>query len=81
MSTYPRRPKRKRYINTVDVVVRLHDPTDPSTESTTRLSSAHVRLGDVLAFLIQQDDEVVDQFRQHGGVVAVVVILSPQGFA
>ena len=39
--------KRKRYINAVDVVVRLHDPTDPSTESTAPPSSAHVRLGDV----------------------------------
>ena len=38
---------RKRYINAVDVVVRLHDPTDPSTESTTPPSSAHVQLGDV----------------------------------
>ena len=46
---------RKRYINAVDVVVRLHDPTDPSTERTTPLSSAHVQLDDVLAFLIQQD--------------------------
>ena len=39
--------KRKRYDNTVDVVVRLHDPNDPSTESTARSRSAHVRLGDV----------------------------------
>ena len=31
----------------VDVVVRLHDLTDPSTESTTPPRSAHVRLGDV----------------------------------
>ena len=46
---------RKRYINAVDVVVRLHDPTDPSTESTTPPSSAHVWLSDVLAFSIQQD--------------------------
>ena len=30
--------QRKRYINTVDVVVRLHDPTDPSTETTAPLS-------------------------------------------
>ena len=43
--------------------------------------SAHVQLGDVLAFLIQQDDEVVDEFRQHDGVVTVMVKLSPQGFA
>ena len=46
--------KRKRYINMVDVVVRLHDPTDPSTESTAPPSSAHVQLDDVPAFLIQQ---------------------------
>ena len=39
--------KRKCYINAVDVVVRLHDPTNPSTESTAPSSSAHVRLGDV----------------------------------
>ena len=47
--------QRKRYHNAVDVVVRLHDPTDPSTESTAPPSSAHVRLGDVLAFSIQQE--------------------------
>ena len=39
--------KRKRYGNVVDVVVRLHDPTDPSTERMARPSSAHVQLGDV----------------------------------
>ena len=39
--------KRKRYDNAVDVVVHLHDLTDPSTESTAPPRSAHVRLGDV----------------------------------
>ena len=39
--------KRKRYDNAVDVVVHLHDPTDPSTESMAPPRSAHVRLGDV----------------------------------
>ena len=39
--------KRKRYENAVDVVVHLHDPTDPSTEVTAPPRSAHVRLGDV----------------------------------
>ena len=39
--------KRKRYDNAVDVVVRLHDPTDPSTKSTTPPRSAHVQLGDI----------------------------------
>ena len=64
---------RKRYINAVDIVIRLHDPTNPSTESTAPPSSAHVQLGDVLAFLIQQDSEVVDEFRQHDGVVTMLV--------
>ena len=31
----------------VDVVERLHGPTDPSTECTTPPSSAHVQLDDV----------------------------------
>ena len=39
--------KRKRQHNAVDVVVRLHDPTDPSTECTAPPSSAHVQLDDV----------------------------------
>ena len=39
--------KRKRYDNAVDVVVRLHDPTDPSTESMTPPRSAHIRIDDV----------------------------------
>ena len=39
--------KRKHYDNAVDVVVRLHDLIDPSTESTAPPRSAHVRLGDV----------------------------------
>ena len=39
--------KRKCYDNAVDVVVRLHDPIDPSTGSTAPPRSAHVQLGDV----------------------------------
>ena len=39
--------KRKRFINTVDVVERLHDPTDPSTKRTAPPCSAHVQLDDV----------------------------------
>ena len=39
--------KQKRYDNAVDVVVRLHDPTNPSIESTAPPRSAHVRLCDV----------------------------------
>ena len=32
VSTYPRRPKAEAFSNAVDVVERLRDPTDPSTE-------------------------------------------------
>ena len=39
--------KRKRYDNAVNVVVHLHDPTDPSTDGTTPLRSAHAQLGEV----------------------------------
>ena len=39
--------KRKHYDNAVDVIERLHDPTDPSTEGTTPPRSAHIQLGDV----------------------------------
>ena len=39
--------KRKRYDNAVDVVVHLHDSTDPSTERTAPPCSAHVQLDDV----------------------------------
>ena len=46
------------FINAVDVVVRLHDPTDPSTKRTAPPSSAHVQLDDVLAFSIQEDRRI-----------------------
>ena len=44
VSTYPRRPKAEALSNVVDVVERLRDPTDPSTECTTPPRSAHVQL-------------------------------------
>ena len=39
--------KQKHYNNAVDVVVRLHDPTDPSTERMAPPSSTHVHLDEV----------------------------------
>ena len=39
-------PKCKRYENVGDVVVSLHDPTDPSIERTTPPSSPQVQLDD-----------------------------------
>ena len=63
--------KRKRYDNAVDVVVRLHDPTDPSTERTAPPSSAHVQLDDDPRTPIQQS--VGEEFRQHDGVVTMMM--------
>ena len=40
VSTYPHRPKVEAFSNAVDVVVRLHDPTDPSTKRTAPPCSA-----------------------------------------
>ena len=61
--------KRKRYDNVVDVVVRLHDPTDPSSESTAPPRSTHVQLGDVPRTLDPAEAE--GEFHQHDGVVIV----------
>ena len=63
--------KRKRYHNAVDVVVRLHDLTDPSTERTAPPSLAHVQLDDDPRTPIQQG--VGEEFRQHDGVVTMMM--------
>ena len=63
--------KRKRYNNVVDVVVHLHDPTDPSTKRTAPPSSAHVQLDDDPRTPIQQG--VGDEFRQHDSVVTMMM--------
>ena len=70
--------KWKRYENAVDVVERLHDPTDPSTERTAPPSSAHVQLDDVPRTPIQPSVE--GEFRQHDGVMMVMMKLLAQGF-
>ena len=66
--------KRKRYDYAVDVVVCLHDP---STESTAPPRSAHVQLGDVPQNLDLAEAE--GEFRQHDGVVTVMMKLPTQG--
>ena len=71
--------KRKRDDNAVDVVVRLHDLTDPSTEHTAPPCSAHVQLDDDPRTLIQQG--IGDEFRQHDGMVNDDDVLPMQGFA
>ena len=70
--------KQKRYDNAVDVVVRLHDPTDPSTEGTAPPRFAHVQLGDVPQTPIQES--FAGEFCQHDGVMTVMMMLPMQGF-
>ena len=65
--------KRKRFINAVDVVVRLHDPTDPSTERTAPPCLAHVQLDDVPRAL--DPIEAEGEFRQQDGVATVMMKL------
>ena len=79
MSTYPRRLKAEAFSNAVDVVERLRDPTDPSTERTTPPCSAHVQNDDVPQDLDPVEDK--GEFRQHDGVATVMMKLSVQGFA
>ena len=55
----------------VDVVERLRDPTDLSTESTAPPRSAHVQLADVPRTL--DPAEVEGEFRQHDGVVTMMM--------
>ena len=55
----------------VDVVVRLQDLSDPSTERTTPPSSAHVQLDDDPRAPIQQS--VGEEFRQHDGMVTILM--------
>ena len=71
--------KRKRYENAVDVVVRLHSQPILSTERTAPPSSAHVQLDGVPRTPIQQSFE--GEFRQHDGVMTVLMKLPTQGFA
>ena len=79
MSTYPRKPKAEAFSNVVDVVERLHNPTDPSTERTAPPCSAHVQHNDVLRALDPIEDE--EEFRQQDNMVRVMTKLLAQGFA
>ena len=65
--------KRKRFNNAVDVVERLRDPTDPSTERTAPPRSAHVQLNYVPRTLDPVEDE--GEFLQHDGMAMVMMML------
>ena len=71
MSTYPRRPKVEAFDNAVDVVELLRTSTD-QVPNAHHLHILHTFSSVMsLAFLIQQDVE--GEFRQHDGVVTVMV--------
>ena len=55
----------------MEVVVRLHDPTDPSTERTAPPSLAHVQLDGNPQAPIQQS--FGDEFHQHDGVMTILM--------
>ena len=69
--------KRKRLSNAVDVVERLRDPTDPSTERTALPRFTHVQLGDVPRTLDPAEAE--GEFRQHDGVATVMMKFTGAG--
>ena len=73
MSTYPRRPKAEAFDNAVDVVELLLVPTDqaPNVRHLRVLHTFSTMTS--LELLIQQSVEEVDEFRQHDGVVTVMV--------
>ena len=79
VSTYPRRPKAEALSNAVDVVERLRDPTDPSTECTAPPRSAHVQLDDIPQSLDPVEAE--GEFCQHDSVETVMMKLLAQDFA
>ena len=63
--------QRKRYDNAVDVVVRLHGPTDQALKLRHLRVLAHVQLDDDPRTPIQQS--VGKEFRQHDGVVTILM--------
>ena len=71
--------QRKRYDNAVNVVVRLHDPTDQVP------NARHLRVQHTfssmtsLELLIQQ--RVEGEFRQHDGMATVMMKLQARDFS
>ena len=79
LSTYPRRPKAEALSNAVDVVERLHDPTD-QVPNAWHLRDLHT-FGSVTSHELSIQLSVEGELRQHGGMMTVMMKLSAQGFA
>ena len=71
--------KRKRYHNAVDVVVRLHDPTD-QVPNVRHLRDLHM-FGSVTSHELMIQQSVEGELRQHDGVMTIMMKLPAQGFA
>ena len=71
--------KRKRYINAVDVVVRLHD-RPILVRKVRHLRNLHM-FGSVTSHELMIQQSVEGELRQHDGVMTVMMKLPAQGFA
>ena len=71
LSTYLVDRQRKHYDNAVDVVVRLHGPTDQAPKLWHLRVLAHVQIDDVPRTPIQPSVE--GEFRQHVGVATMMM--------
>ena len=71
MSTYPRRSKVEALVNAVDVVKRLHDPTDQVP------NAWHLRVQHTFSLMTSLDLRssrgAEGEFRQHDGVVTILM--------
>ena len=67
---YPRRLKAEAFSNEVDVVERLRDPTDPST------NVRHLRVQHMFSMMTSLELLPVEgEFRQHDDVATVMMML------
>ena len=71
--------KRKRYDNTVDVVIRLHD-RPILVPNVRHLRDLHT-FSSVTSHKLSIQLSVEGELRQHDGVMTVMMMLSEQGFA
>jgi len=71
--------KRKRYDNTVDLVVRLHD-RPILVPKVRHLCDLHM-FGSMMSHELTIQQSVEGELYQHDGVVMVMMMLSEQGFA
>ena len=79
VSTYPRRPKAEVLSNAVDVVEHHRDPTD-QVPNARHLCDLHM-FSSVTSIELLDPSEVEGEFRQHDGVLTVMMKLPTQSFA